>query len=100
MKKPNIKSGATEANDSYIVDRTVQIKHYTVKGKSRTAYCDVRVTTDDKTFVSCGDAISKDLKDYEILCRRAEAVGYARCLAMIENAQGNVLSSDEDDNKE
>ena len=100
MKKGKQNGNDVLQGDKKTITREVKVTSYTIKGKSRTAYCDVVVMTDDQYVVEPGDAISKDEKDYDVLLRRAEAVGYARCLARLANAQGNVISSDEADNKE
>jgi len=47
----------------------------------------VCVTSGNKTVVCPGEAISKSQKDYQTLLRRAESVGYERCLAMLDKEQ-------------
>jgi len=93
MRKKNFNSINVEQSDEEKVNRSVEVTYYTIKGKTRIAYCDVRITTDGRTVVSQGDAISKSDKDYQTLIRRAEAVGYARCLSMLDNGQDDNVNN-------
>ena len=76
------------------LDRAVEVEHYTIKNRARVGICKMTVTSQGKT-VSCeGETISKDVREAKLLRNRAEAVAYARCLALLTDNDANVDAAD------
>ena len=89
MKKAINDVEKNDLNETSSIDkfhREVEVVHYSFKGNARTSYCSITMTSQGKT-VSCeSETVSKDYKEAKLLRRRAEAVGYARCLVELDDA--------------
>ena len=81
------------ANDYY--QRQVKITHYTKEERSRVAHCLVTISSQGHTVSSPGDTVSKDEQDLATLRRRSEAIGYARCLAKLDDKLGRFTKQTE-----